>query len=91
MLEKVGKFLFKSLGPGDHAFGPHYSDQKPSEIVDFRGLFLFLVYCGAKGECIYILSFKATLDKIYITYPFLRTIPAKLLISIHDYTLYARG
>lgn len=50
----------------------------------------FLVYCGAKGECIYILSFKATLDKIYTTYPFLRTIPAKVLISIHDYTLYAR-
>ena len=26
------------LGPGDRAFEPHYSDQKPSEIVDFRGL-----------------------------------------------------
>ena len=52
---------------------------------------VFFVYCGAKGECIYILSFKATLDKMYITYPFLRTIPAKILISIHDYTLYARG
>lgn len=38
------------LGPGDRAFEPHYSDQKPSEIVDFRGLFLFFVYCGAKGE-----------------------------------------
>ena len=25
------------LGPGDRAFEPHYSDQKPSEIVDFRG------------------------------------------------------
>ena len=25
-------------------------DQKPSEIVDFRGLFLFFVYCGAEGE-----------------------------------------
>ena len=38
------------LGPGDRAFEPHYSDQKPSEIVDFRGLFLFFVYCGASGE-----------------------------------------
>ena len=33
--EKVEKFLFKSLGPGDRAFEPHYSDQNPSEIVDF--------------------------------------------------------
>ena len=31
------------LGPGDRAFEPHYSDQKPSEIVDFRGL--FLIHC----------------------------------------------
>lgn len=38
------------LGPGDRAFEPHYSDQKPSEIVDFRGLFLFFVYCGAGFE-----------------------------------------
>ena len=30
------------LGPGDRAFESHYSDQKPSEIVDFRGLFLIL-------------------------------------------------
>ena len=29
------------LGPGDRAFEPHYSDQNPSEIVDFRGIFLF--------------------------------------------------
>ena len=35
------------LGPGDRAFEPHYSDQNPSEIVDFRGVFLFFVYCGA--------------------------------------------
>ena len=39
-----------SLGPGDRAFEPHYSDQKPSEIVGFRGLFLFFVYCGAISE-----------------------------------------
>ena len=30
------------LGPGDRAFEPHYSDQNPSEIVDFRGFFLIL-------------------------------------------------
>ena len=35
------------LGPGDRAFEPHYSDQNPSEIVDFRGIFLFFVYCDA--------------------------------------------
>ena len=35
------------LGPGGRAFEPHYSDQTPSEIVDFRGGFLFLAYCGA--------------------------------------------
>lgn len=30
------------LGSGDRAFEPHYSDQSPSEIVDFRGIFLIL-------------------------------------------------
>ena len=45
---KRPKKVFGScLGPGDRAFEPHYSDQKPSEIVGFRGLFLFFVYCGA--------------------------------------------
>ena len=38
------------LGPGDRAFEPHYSDQNPSEINDFRGIFLFFVYCGAEFE-----------------------------------------
>ena len=38
------------LVPGDRAFEPHYSDQNPSEIVDFRGVFLFFVYCGAKFD-----------------------------------------
>ena len=38
------------LGPGDRAFEPHYSDQNPSEIADFRGIFLFFVYCGAESE-----------------------------------------
>ena len=40
------------LGPGDRAFEPHYSDQKTSEIVDFRGIFLFFVYCGANIELV---------------------------------------
>ena len=38
------------LGPGDRAFEPHYSDQSPSEIVDFRGVFLIFDYCGAEFE-----------------------------------------
>lgn len=38
------------LGPGDRAFEPHYSDQNPSEIVDFRGIFLFFVYCDTEFE-----------------------------------------
>ena len=42
----------------------------PLKSLISEGFFLFFVYCGAKGECIYILSFKATLDKIYITYTF---------------------
>lgn len=45
------------LGPGDRAFEPHYSDQNPSEIVDFRGIFLFFVYCGAGGELIIFLTY----------------------------------
>ena len=42
------------LGPGDRAFEPHYSDQNPSEIVDFRGIFLFFVYCGVISELLSI-------------------------------------
>ena len=30
------------LGSGDRAFEPHYSDQSPSEIANFRGAFLIL-------------------------------------------------
>ena len=37
------------LGPGDRAFEPHYSDQNPSEIVDFRGIFLILCLLRRKG------------------------------------------
>ena len=47
------------LGPGDRAFEPHYSDQNPSEIVDFRGVFLFFVYCGADVELVILnISFR---------------------------------
>ena len=35
------------LGSRDRAFESPHSDQNPSEIVDFRGIFLFFVYCGA--------------------------------------------
>ena len=38
------------LGPRGREFEPLHSDQNPSEIVDFRGVFLFFVYCGAGGE-----------------------------------------
>ena len=57
---KRPKKVFGScLGPGDRAFEPHYSDQKPSEIVDFRGLFLFFVYCGANTEIVILnISFR---------------------------------
>ena len=44
------------LGPGDRAFEPHYSDQNPSEIVDFRGIFLFFVYCGARADDFQLIS-----------------------------------
>lgn len=37
---------------------PH-SDQNPSEIVDFRGIFLFFVYCGADVEFVILnISFR---------------------------------
>ena len=35
------------LGPRGREFESLHSDQNPSEIVDFRGVFLFFVYCGA--------------------------------------------
>ena len=37
-----------SLGPGDRAFEPHYSDQSPSEINDFRGALVFFSYTVAE-------------------------------------------
>ena len=52
--EKVSGYsevgIAPGLGPGDRAFEPHYSDQNPSEINDFRGIFLFFVYCGADDD-----------------------------------------
>ena len=38
------------LGPGDRAFESPHSDQNPLKSVDFRGFFLFFVYCGAGFE-----------------------------------------
>ena len=52
--KQVKKVFSISLGPGDRAFEPHYSDQNPSEILGFRGIFLFLAYCGAGGEGLFI-------------------------------------
>lgn len=40
------------LGSRDRAFESPHSDQNPSEIVDFRGIFLFFVYCGANTEVV---------------------------------------
>ena len=40
------------LGCRGWVFKSPHSDQNPSEIIDFRGIFLFFVYCGAGGEII---------------------------------------
>ena len=40
------------LGSRGRAFESLYSDQNPSEINDFRGIFLFFVYCGANTEVV---------------------------------------
>ena len=46
------------LGSRDRAFESPHSDQNPSEIVDFRGIFLFFVYCDADGEiCILLFPY----------------------------------
>ena len=46
----VKKVFPISLGSRDRAFESPHSDQNPSEIVDFRGIFLIFDYCGAKFE-----------------------------------------
>lgn len=38
------------LGSSDRAFESPHSDQNPLKSVDFRGFFLFIVYCGAEFE-----------------------------------------
>ena len=44
------------LGSRDRAFESPHSDQNPSEIVDFRGIFLFFVYCGARADDFQLIS-----------------------------------
>ena len=38
------------LGPSGREFESPHSDQNPLKSVDFRGFFLFIVYCGAEFE-----------------------------------------
>ena len=40
--KEVDKILHMPLGCGSRAFESRHSDQNPSEIVDFRGVFLIL-------------------------------------------------
>ena len=55
------------LGSRDRAFESPHSDQKASEIADFRGFFLFFVYCSAEFETsICILSFGVVFGRISI-------------------------
>ena len=55
----VGSAL--DLGSRGRAFESLYSDQNSSEIVDFRGIFLFFVYCGVKGEDVSTMPSRTTL------------------------------
>ena len=48
--KQTEKIFSKSLGPSGRGFEPLHSDQKLSEISDFREFFLFLVCCGANIE-----------------------------------------
>ena len=49
------------LGCRGWVFKSPHSDQNPSEIVDFRGIFLFFVYCGAGVEPVILnMSFRQT-------------------------------
>ena len=52
--KKRTKALFEEtdilLGSSDRAFESPHSDQNPLKSVDFRGFFLFIVYCGAEFE-----------------------------------------
>ena len=44
------------LGPRGREFESPHSDQNPSEIVDFRGIFLFFVYCGTRADDFQLIS-----------------------------------
>ena len=47
------------LGCRGWVFKSPHSDQNPSEINDFRGIFLFFVYCGADVELVILnISFR---------------------------------
>ena len=47
------------LGARCREFESPISDQNPSEIVDFRGIFLFFVYCDADVELVILnISFR---------------------------------
>ena len=48
--KRVEKVFSISLGSRDRAFESPHSDQNPLKSVDFRGFFLFIVYCGAEFE-----------------------------------------
>ena len=44
---------------------PH-SDHSPSEIIDFRGIFLFFVYCGAEFKNGPLIYFVVPLYQLYL-------------------------
>ena len=74
--KRAEKVFTISLGAGDRAFEPHYSDQTPSEVVDFRGGFLFFVYCGAESEyyyrCLLVFPHRSSSVEETLTAPVLR-------------------
>jgi len=48
--KQAEKVFSISLGCRGWVFKSPHSDQNPSEIVDFRGIFLFFDYCGAEFD-----------------------------------------
>lgn len=54
LYKRVEKVFSISLGPRGRWFETSHSDQNPSEINDFRGVFLFFVYCGADFELLFL-------------------------------------
>ena len=55
--KRAKKVFLISLGCRGWVFKSPHSDQNPSEIVDFRGIFLFFVYCGADIELVILNTF----------------------------------